>query len=84
MRTPSHGGYFVPPHHNRLIPAAWRKASWNGNAERGWYEEDCDWCLTALTFPTAVPAEAVKAAQATFDGWIAPKLARAAIAKAEG
>ena len=53
MRTPSHGGYFVPPHHNRLIPAAF-------------------------------PAEAVKAAQATFDGWIAPKLAGAAIAKAEG
>ena len=38
----------------------------------------------ALTFPTAFPAEAVKAAQATFDGWIAPKLGRAAIAKAEG
>ena len=41
-------------------------------------------CLVALTFPTAFPAEAVKAAQATFDGWIAPKLGRAAIAKAEG
>src|SRR5215469_6557793 len=63
--TPSHGGFYLTPDRNAQIPAAWRAASWNGQGERGWYEEDCDWCLVALTFPDLFPNE-MEMAHATF------------------
>ena len=73
--TPSHGGYFIPPQLNALVPAAWRMASFNQQGRRGWYEEDCDWALVALTFPTTFPAHAAEHARRTFDAIHAPKIA---------
>lgn len=52
--TPSHGGYFVPPALNVLVPSIWRESSFNKQAMNGWYEEGCDWFMVALTFPTVL------------------------------
>ena len=49
--TASHGGYVLNAEQNAKIPYAWRKASFNENGLRGFYEEDCDWSMVALTFP---------------------------------
>jgi hypothetical protein len=72
--TPSHGGYHLSRENVLAMPAAWRAASFNGQGERGWFEEDCDWCMVALTFPQHFPADALEAARKIFDGWIAKKL----------
>lgn len=78
VATPSHGGYFLSPEMLAKVPAAWRKVSFNGQGARGWFEEDCDWCMVALTLPDAFPTEAQAAARQTFDGLIAPKLVKMA------
>ena len=72
--TPSHGGFYVPEPMLRDIPVEWRNASFNGQGKSGWFEEDCDWCMVALTFPALFESGELEAAQATFDHWIAPKL----------
>jgi hypothetical protein len=72
--TPSHGGYHVIGAALDKIPMEWRRASFNGQGLRGWFEEDCDWCMVALTFPELFTAAVVKQAQGTFDYWIAKKL----------
>jgi hypothetical protein len=74
VATASHGGYFVPPAINEKIPAAWRAISFNGQGAAGWYEEDCDWCMVALTFPSLFPAKALADARKTFAHWHAEKL----------
>jgi hypothetical protein len=74
VSTAGHGGYYVPPKLNSLVPITWRDASFNAQARFGWYEEDCDWSMVALTFPTTFPAAAAAMARQTFDHWIAPKL----------
>src|ERR1700733_7454301 len=73
--TPSHGGFRLHPEMNARVPAEWRDASFNGNGRSGWYEEDCDWSLVALTFPELFSNADLVAAKRTFDGWIAKKLA---------
>lgn len=74
VTTPSHGGYFVPKPLNSLIPIAWKTASFNARGMMGWYEEDCDWCMVALAFPTTFPPHAAEAARRLFDATIAKKL----------
>lgn len=44
VSTAGHGGIHVAATLNRQIHKVWRQAG-------GWYEEDCDWALVALTFP---------------------------------
>jgi hypothetical protein len=75
VSTASHGGYYVPPALLPMVPEAWRKVSFNGQGKAGWFEEDCDWCLVALTFPTVFPSHAADAARKTFDCFIASKIA---------
>lgn len=41
--TPSHGGFHVCHSLNGLIPEYMRR-------ESGWYEEDCDWAIVAVSF----------------------------------
>lgn len=41
--TPGHGGYKLDRFTNSRVNAAWRKAG-------GWYEEDAEWAIVALTF----------------------------------
>ncbi len=42
--TSGHGGFQLSPDRNRLVDASVR-------SEGGWYEEDCEWAIVALTFP---------------------------------
>ena len=42
--TPSHGGIHLSAKRQAEMPDILR-------IDSGWYEEDCDWCLVAITFP---------------------------------
>lgn len=42
--TPGHGGYHLSSAKNAKVHEAWRRKD-------GWYEEDCEWSIVALTFP---------------------------------
>ncbi len=42
--TSGHGGFHLSPGRNRQVDASVRSAG-------GWYEEDCEWAIVALTFP---------------------------------
>jgi hypothetical protein len=44
VSTPSHGGIKLDKHRNGSVHEAFRKAD-------GWYEEDLEWAVVALTFP---------------------------------
>ena len=72
--TPRHGGFYVIPKLLNQIPLAWRNASFNGNALRGWFEEDCDWSMVALSFSDRFTSAELEAAKSMFDSYIAPKL----------
>lgn len=74
--TASHGGFHLSAEANEKVPAAWRAASFKRLGEAGWYEEDCDWCMVALTFPASFSAAQLGLARRTFDACIAPKLVR--------
>ncbi len=50
VHTPGHGGYKLSRERNAKVDSAWRKPG-------GWYEEDCEWAIVALTFPDVFPAE---------------------------
>ena len=78
VTTASHGGYFVPPAANAQIPAHWRAISFNGQACKGWYEEDCDWSMVALALPDLFSPEEISIARATFKHCHEPKLYRGA------
>lgn len=49
--TAGHGGFFVSPSHNRLIPRAARKSN-------GWYEEDCEWSIPFVALRLQIVADA--------------------------
>ena len=55
--TASHGGFKVSDKMNAQVPQFLKDAGFNGQPERGWYEEDCDWAILALVFPDAFPVE---------------------------
>jgi hypothetical protein len=59
--TPSHGGYHLSPAMNAKVHEAWRDA-------KGWYEEDCEWSIVALTFPEHFSADNLAHAKATAKG----------------
>lgn len=42
--TPSHGGFKLDRAANAKVAKPWRRKG-------GWYEEDCEWNIVALTFP---------------------------------
>jgi len=56
--TPSHGGIHVSKGLLAKMPEPFRKTN-------GWYEEDCEWCMVALSFPQFFSDENVKAAHQT-------------------
>lgn len=66
VSTPGHGGYFVPAETRKQMPPA-ALQTWAGP---GWYEEDCDWALVALSFPELFPAEAIEHAKTTVSNWM--------------
>ncbi len=71
--TPSHGGYYVPCDVLKTMkPEALKTV-----AGRGWYEEDCDWCLVALSFPELFMDDSVEAARRTCAFWMRPEVCAA-------
>lgn len=74
VSTPSHGGFKVNTPALDKIPQEWRTNSFNGQGVHGWFEEDCDWCLVALTFPELFNAFELKAAHETFKHFFSKKL----------
>lgn len=87
VNTPSHGGFVLSAERLAAIPAAHLAASFGRQGERGYFEEDCDWCIVAEAFPEEWRAfvveklrrpELVDVAPKMFKAWIAPKIARAA------
>ena len=48
--TASHGGYQVSAERLAEMPDCIRE--FKTYAGTGWYEEDCDWCLVVLSFPS--------------------------------
>src|SRR3974390_413243 len=65
--TPGHGGFKVSNGKLCRIPLEWRKASFCEQGMSGWFEEDCDWCLVALSFPELFSEKELVAARSTFD-----------------
>ena len=65
--TPSHGGIHLSEARLAAMPSA--LSSIKPLAGRGWYEEDCDWCLPVLAFPECFSDREVKAALETFRTW---------------
>jgi hypothetical protein len=60
--TAGHGGFYVTPKLNALIPEYFRLGAWS-NGAKGWYEEDCDWAIVVVVFPERFTPEDVAAAK---------------------
>jgi hypothetical protein len=57
--TSVHGGFYVAPELNEYIPAEFR-------IPMGWYEQDEQWPIVAITFPELLPKKMVKKARRQF------------------
>jgi hypothetical protein len=62
VTTASHGGIKLSAARYAKMPKAFKSTPYSSG---GWYEEDCDWAMVAVTFPEAFSAEAVQAAKRT-------------------
>jgi hypothetical protein len=52
FETATHGGFYLQPEWNAVIPEALIAGSANAEQCRnGWYEEDVDWAIVVLSFP---------------------------------
>jgi hypothetical protein len=74
--TPSHGGFRLLAAQNQQIPGYFRKASFNGMGQSGWYEEDCDWAIVAVCFPELFTAEDLENARLTLKSYRPEQLER--------
>lgn len=64
VHTAGHGGFYLTPANNGSVHKAWRKAN-------GFYEEDEEWSIVALTFPqhfTAVQIDRAHRLSKTYRG----------------
>ena len=52
VSTPSHGGYRLSDDREEQVQKAFPGFKPFAGNWKGWYEEDCDWCVVVLTFPT--------------------------------
>lgn len=60
--TASHGGFELAAYRNAQIPIAMRSAS-------GFYEEDCEWAIVAVTFPGFFSDREQRLADQTMRDW---------------
>lgn len=60
--TAGHGGVKLSPGRNRQVHEVWRRPG-------GWYEEDCEWAIVAVTFPECYSPEHVATARKTARNW---------------
>lgn len=63
VTTASHGGIHLDDSRNAHVHKAWR-------AKRGWYEEDCEWTIVAVTFPDLFEPEHVIEAHRVAKDWM--------------
>lgn len=67
--TASHGGFHLTADRLAQMPPQYRKVS-SAYCPMDWFEEDCEWALVALSFPSLFPAADVEAARLTYEhGW---------------
>lgn len=57
-----HGGFHLSVKRNAQVHQAWRDAT-------GWYEEDCEWAIVAVTFPEMFAPSQVTAAHASLKNY---------------
>lgn len=62
--TPGHGGFYLSNERLKQMPEALFEAA-NGR----WFEEDCEWCLVALSFPDEFTSEEQEFARKTLKNW---------------
>ena len=60
--TAGHGGVKLSPGRNRDVHEVWRRPG-------GWYEEDCEWAIVAVTFPECYSPEHAATARTTARHW---------------
>lgn len=60
--TASHGGFELAPYRNAQIPLSMRSVS-------GFYEEDCEWAIVAVTFPGFFTGREQRLADQTMRDW---------------
>lgn len=82
ISTPCHGGYWLSPRLNELIPIEVRNYRWyfeTDNADiplkdrkfGGYYEEDCEWSKVVFFFPEYFSKESLQEAIETIkSGWV--------------
>ena len=58
VTTAGHGGIHLDSRRNAEVHTGWCRKD-------GWYEEDCDWAIVALSFPDLFPADHVVMAHTT-------------------
>lgn len=52
FETATHGGFYLQPEWNAVIPEVLIAGSGNPDqCRKGWYEEDEDWAMVVLSFP---------------------------------
>ncbi|MET4143799.1 hypothetical protein [Arthrobacter sp. UYCo732] len=60
--TPGHGGVKLSPARNKEVDPVWRSSN-------SWYEEDCEWAITAITHREAYSEEHQKYAHQSARRW---------------
>lgn len=50
--TASHGGFYLSPEKNALVPQELKEATFGQLGLEGWYEEDCDAEVVYTIFPS--------------------------------
>lgn len=65
--TSSHGGIYVPDEMLAMMPEPYRKANHYGG--KNWFEEDCEWALVALSFPSGHSEKQMDSAIRTVKNW---------------
>jgi hypothetical protein len=60
--TPSHGGFHLSPYRLAMMPSSWHTPD-------RFYEEDCEWSVVALSFPTLFKPHQVIEARKMYDSY---------------
>ncbi len=60
--TAGHGGFKLDAERNAQVPSEWR-------VESGWYEEDVDALVVAITFPDRFPGHDQEEMKETLEKW---------------
>ncbi|HUV68843.1 MAG TPA: hypothetical protein VMW15_04220 [Terracidiphilus sp.] len=62
VSTASHGGFYVPPEMLAQMPEYFRR-------NNGWYEEDCEWAMVVISFPSRFSEKETVDASGTLQNW---------------